>query len=87
MNKPGIITLVHSNDDYTVKMDFNFQQIRVSGANMTRMNVHEGNEIIVISGKHKGKIGQLDTIIDEDGLIKLKWLPDDSAIPDDSDRL
>ena len=86
MNKPGIITGVHSNDEYTVKMDFNFRQIRVLGANITRMNIYEGNDIVVISGKHKGKIGQLDKIIDEHGLIHLKWLPDGNVIPeDDSD--
>jgi hypothetical protein len=87
LNKPGIFTFVHSDDDYTVKMNYNFQQIRVSWANMTRMNIHKGNETIVISGPHKGKIGQLDEIIDEDGLIKLKWLPDGSAIPDDIDSI
>jgi hypothetical protein len=87
LNKPGIITFVHLDDDYTVKMNYNFQQIRVSGDSMTRMDVHKGNEIIVISGEHKGKIGQLDEIIDEDGLIKLKWLPDGNAIPDDIDSI
>ena len=87
LNKPGIITFVHSDEDYTVKMMHNFQQIAVSATNMTRMDIHKGNQIIIISGPHKGKIGQIDEILDEDGLIKLIWLPDGNAIPDDIDSI
>ena len=85
MNKPGIITCVHSNDEYTVKMDFNFRQIRVSAADMSRLNIYEGNDIVVISGKHKGKTGQLYKIIDPHGLINLKGFPDGRVIPEDDE--
>jgi hypothetical protein len=84
LNKLGMITVVHTEDDYTVKLLHNFQQISVAGTNMTRVEIHKDDNIIVVSGPHEGNMGQLYDILDEDGIV---WFPDGQAIPDNLESL
>jgi hypothetical protein len=87
LNKLGMITVVHTEDDCTVKLLHNFQQISVAGTNMTRVEIHKDDNIIVVSGPHEGKMGQLYDILDGDGIVKLLWFPDGQAIPDNLESL
>ena len=87
INKLGMITAVHTEDVYMVKLLDNFQQIPVAGTNMMRLQLNKDDNIIVVSGPHEGKMGQLYEIIGADGCIKLKFMPDGHAIPDDIDSI
>lgn len=70
---------MNTEEEYTVKMMHNFQKITITWTNMKRMELQKDKEIIVISGPHKGKRGQLYELDNEDGIVKF---PDDREIPD-----